>query len=253
MYKIYCKHIFVYIFPCYFNWDSSFVTEVFPEKTKKKRKNVPCELRHFVTTPSVWGSVDVRKTFLTDLHWKSGRAEYLLFQSLTSHFDEFTSQLWAQERTSRSWLGTFQNGSDSAQIKENFSTGGWSSFPSLNTGPAGEKPRVESGTVGLLRPQWTEEKTTMWKVSQPAAAESQYPDRVLFLFYLYCTDSEYVHIKPTTFKTRFSDLSTPSRCLSWPNKAFSRMLFRVGKSWNVGFVFRVQLQQWPINRLVVNY
>lgn len=29
MYIIYREHIFVYIFPCCFNWDSSFVTEVF--------------------------------------------------------------------------------------------------------------------------------------------------------------------------------------------------------------------------------
>lgn len=122
MYIIYCKHIFVYIFPCYFNWDYSFVTEIFSTKKKRMKEKVPCKLRHFVIAPSVWGTVDVRETLLTDLHWKQrlGRAgnQTLMFQSLTSHFDEFTSQLRAQERTSRSWLVTFQNGSDSGQIKK---------------------------------------------------------------------------------------------------------------------------------------
>lgn len=39
MYIIYCKHIFVYIFfPCYFNWDASFVTEVLHTHTKEKKR-----------------------------------------------------------------------------------------------------------------------------------------------------------------------------------------------------------------------
>lgn len=69
---------------------------------------------------SAWGAVDEKET-LADLHWKlkSGRAgnQIFMFQSLTSHFDKFTSQLKAPERTSRFWLVTFQNGSDSGQVK----------------------------------------------------------------------------------------------------------------------------------------
>lgn len=123
-----------------------------------------------------------KETFLTVLHWKvkSGRAGnlILMLQSLTSHFDEFTSQLRAQESTSSYWLVTFQNGSGGGQIKKpRWGFPSWwlkfFPFPSLNTGPAGG--RVESGSVRLSTPQRTEEKMTMWKVSQPAAAESQYP------------------------------------------------------------------------------
>lgn len=48
MYKIYCKHIFVYISPCCFNRGSSFVTEVFPQKKReKKRKKM---------SPANWGA-----------------------------------------------------------------------------------------------------------------------------------------------------------------------------------------------------
>lgn len=50
MYIIYYKHMIVYI-SC-FNWDFSFITEDFL-KTNKKKKRVPCELKHFVPAPSV--------------------------------------------------------------------------------------------------------------------------------------------------------------------------------------------------------
>lgn len=186
MYIIYCEHIFVYIFPCYFNWDSSFVTEVFPrKKQRKKKKKVPCELRHFVTAPSVWGAVGERKTFLTDLHWKAkmgkgresnfvpnlDRPLWCIHQPAQSTGEDF--QILAGYHSE--WLRWWTNQKSDSP---NLPAGGVSSFPSLNTGPTGGKPNA----VRLLKPQRTEEKMTGWKVSQPAAAESQYPASRLSAF-----------------------------------------------------------------------
>lgn len=190
MYIIYCKHIFVYIFPCCFNWDSSFVTDVFPRKKKKTKDK---------ESPANWGTLfkllqwtTWRRT-LSDLHWKprteKGRKPCYL-----------SSQLWAKRakrRTSTPWLVEFQNGSERTNQKAR----GWISFPSLITGPSGENWRVQSGTVRRMKPRWTEEMT-MWRVSQTAAAGSQRPVswHKAFSFLTYCTDWDPVHIKPETFK-----------------------------------------------------
>lgn len=111
MYIIYCEHMFLYIFPC-FNWDSSFVTEV---------ENVPCKLKHFVkAAPTVWGNKrDFSYWFALkkNVIRKGGKNLILIFQSLTHHFDEFTSWLRVQERTSWCWLVTFKDGSGCGQIK----------------------------------------------------------------------------------------------------------------------------------------
>lgn len=122
MYIIYCEHIFVYIFPCYFNWDSSFVTEVFPrkKKTKKKKRESPLRTEALCDSSfSVQWVKEILFLLICTEKQKWGRAgNLILFQTLTGHFDEFTSQLRAQERTSRYWLVTFQNGSGSGQIKK---------------------------------------------------------------------------------------------------------------------------------------
>lgn len=89
----------------------------FQEKKKQRKKKRESPLRTEALCDSSfsvqWAKERLFLLICTEKQ-KWGRAgNLILFQTLTGHFDEFTSQLRAQERTSRSWLVTFQNGSGS--------------------------------------------------------------------------------------------------------------------------------------------
>lgn len=121
-------YICVYFFHRYFNWDSSFLTVFFPTR----RNQGPLRaLKHFVTAPSVRGTVD-EKTFLTDLHWRdeSGRGGSLV-QSGTE--DEVTMWKVSPQMLQRAIVKTerffFVN---AVALTESAST---SSQPLLNTEP----------------------------------------------------------------------------------------------------------------------
>lgn len=198
MYIIYREHMFLYIFPC-FNWDSSFVTEV---------ENVPCKLKHFVkAAPAVWGNKrDFSYWFALkkkNVIRKGGKNLILIFQSLTHHFDEFTSWLRVQERTSWCWLVTFKDGSGCGQIKRpqwGFPSEGRCSLPFPEHGSSRRSGIRDCEAVAASR---LKRRTQCDKSHNQLLhkASVQHPDWELFLFHNSCTDWEYAHIKPYASNT----------------------------------------------------
>lgn len=183
MYIIYCKHIFVYIFLCYFNWDSSFVTEVFSSSPLQ-------------TEALCFSSFSVRhsrhkRLFLlicTENKNQEGRWSWtLMFWSFTSHFDDFTSQLRAQETTSTSWLVIFQNGSESGQIEKLHKfTSCWLKFP--EHGSSWWKNKESNQGLRSWGGCWSfSELKRRWQCEK---SYDQYPDQVLFfllwVFFFIC-------------------------------------------------------------------
>lgn len=183
MYIIYCKHIFVYIFP--FNWDSSFVTEVFFQK-KKERKKYPLQTEALCFSPPVrlsgW-KTDFSYWFA--LKTKTGKGRKARF--VVPKLDQ---PLW--------WISPA-----SSKHRGGFPGPGWLPFKMARIADKSKghvrfyQLAAEVLSVSWTRvqpvesrqsnqdcePQRAQEKTTMWRVSLPAAAESQYPaSRVLFFF-----------------------------------------------------------------------
>lgn len=146
MYIIYCEHIFVYIFPCYFKGDSSFVTEVFHKKKKKKK----------IISPANWGTLlqlcqwEAQWTKRDFSYWFalkkiSGRAGTQLWCSNAWHATLTNSPASLKHRTmpDPGWLPfkMAQKADKSNSHGQNVPAGGWSSFPSLETGPAQSRIR----------------------------------------------------------------------------------------------------------------
>lgn len=177
MYIIYCEHIFVYIFPCYFKGDSSFVTEVFSKKKEKKRKIIfPCKLRHFVTALSVWGIVDEER--LTDLHWKikSGRAGTKLRCSNTRCATLTNSPASLKHRRGipdPGWLPfkMAQKADKSNSHSQDLLAGGSGSLPFLKTGPA--QSRIRDWEVVAASVNWKEDDVKSLETSCCRNSESR--------------------------------------------------------------------------------
>lgn len=169
MYIVYCKHIFVYIFLCYFNWDSSFVTEVF-----SKLKKSPLQ-----TEALCFSSFSVRHSGCKRL--------FLLICTENSNQEGREAKL----SCSKAWPATLINSPACLEHRrglpdpgwlpfkmawivdipkshfKNLPPVGWGSSPSLNTGPVGGKlnSRIrdfeaeEAAEASKLKRRWQCEKS----------------------------------------------------------------------------------------------
>lgn len=136
----------------------------FQEKRKKKENIFSLQ-----TEALCYSSVSVRHSGRRETYWfalknkiRKGRNWTGMFQHLTCHFDEFTSQFKAQERDSRSWLVAFQNGSEGGQIKQPQSgfTGGWRlkffAFPENGSSPEWNQGLRGCCSLCELKRRWCE-------------------------------------------------------------------------------------------------
>lgn len=135
----------------------------FQEKRKKKENNFSLQ-----TEALCYSSVSVRHSGRRETYWfalknkiRKGRNRTGMFQHSTCHFDEFTSQLKAQERSSRSWLVAFQNGSESGQIKQPQSGfTGWRlkffAFPENGSSPESNQGLRGCCSLCELKRRWRE-------------------------------------------------------------------------------------------------